>query len=146
MAKLTIFLQEEGWPNIQSKLRKMDAVWGEPIRAGLVELGAIGEGALMSRVPRGESNVLAGSIKAKLPSAPIPMWVKWTANASKRGQGKGGRYGYVLNVGHRRSKRGGIFPVGQSAGWFSGAKPVIASALTGVASKIAQGIERLWQR
>lgn len=147
MAALNLFIVEEGLTDLRRKIQSLDTQLAKPVTEAFTDLGKRIVDALLGRAPRGQTGRLAGSIRYRINNKPVPLWVKWTANAARRRGGKGGRYGYVLNAGFRSDPRtGGIIAFSGVLGWWSGVRPTIAGQLSNLAAKIGQGLEASWQR
>ncbi len=113
--------------------------WRKAMRAvrDLVEI------RLWDRVPLGETHHLADSLHTSMDFRPVPLWVRFSADATGR---DGFRYGWALNSSKKRtytyrySRR-----IGQpTRKWFTGALSGARAKINKLVEAAAAEIERRW--
>lgn len=144
----------EGYDELRAKLAG-DPIFARPWVKALGKATEYGKTTAQGRAPR-DSGTLAGGMTSRLQASPIPFYGVVSNDVQKRGA----RYGFILNAGWRKSKRG-RFRAGAAGrisifhfrgtnrltkGWFSGTLAKIRPEVNRLLDAAAKEIESAWGR
>lgn len=134
----------EGAKVLVAKLNE-NALLAGPWSAAMSETAKLAETEIRKRTPL-LSGQLEASVTSKVDPRPVPHYVFLNAGA----ENKGFRYGWALEVGHGKRKKGqqyGYHYAGfrmSTRHWFSGARRKINAQIEPVLNAAARAIEERW--